>query len=326
MQSKLLTLKTDLKSLKFDQGNEPYIQFPIGYTKSFEKNDSIPQSITDFYLSNRTNPDFPLRGGTINFNLRTQTFTQASQIDRERIKKFLQDAPRGPLFIKKQIGLQLSNPKIETDSIISNTIRPAAFASEFPVVLENTRFYNNGINTLAQVGVQGTGVHTVRHGVLPFNPFVKGYHDTVNKQNVNNEYESNRLINLKWVKLSQTPDKANRINIANLGISLSSGNLFQYLGGPDSVYGIGATTIRRYDNTEQGTIKLKDRRASGLDGNVYDKIARTYQEIQNQKGSVDESGNIIYTISERSNKYGVGDPGNRASTPEARQDLSLIHI
>jgi hypothetical protein len=85
--SKLLKLKTDLKSLKFDPNNEPYILFPIGYTKSFEVNDNIPQSITDFYLSNRTNPDFPLRGGTISVDPRTLTFTQASQIDKERIKK-----------------------------------------------------------------------------------------------------------------------------------------------------------------------------------------------------------------------------------------------
>lgn len=311
-ESKLLKLKTDLKSLKFDPNNEPYVQFPIGYTKSFEKNDSIPTTITDYYLSNRTNPDFPLRGGTINFDLRTQTFTLASQIDKERIKKFFQDAPRGPLFLKKQIGLQLSNPKIETDSVISGVILPRNAFPEVPVIFENTRFYNNGINTLAQVGVQGTGVHTLRHGMLPFNPFTKAYYDTVNKQNIDNDYVKNRLVTLKLMKLSNTPDQTTRINAANLGVSLSPNNLLQYLGGPDSVYGIGVTTIKRYDNTEQGTTRIKDKLASGQISQAYAKISKSYREIQNTEGSVDEAGNIKYSTSTRDKLYGIGDPGNRA--------------
>lgn len=311
-ESKLLKLTTDLKSLKFDPNNEPYVQFPIGYTKSFEKNDSISTTITDYYLSNRTNPDFPIRGGTVNFDLRTQTFTLASQIDKERIKKFFQDAPRGPLFLKKQIGLQLSNPKIETDSIISGVILPRNAFPEAPVILENTRFYNNGINTLAQVGVQGTGVHTVRHGVLPFNPFTKAYYDTVNRQNLDNDYSKNRLVTLKLMKLSNTPDQTTRVNAANLGVSLSPNNLLQYLGGPDSVYGIGVTTIRRYDNTEQGTTRIKDKLASGQISEAYAKISKSYKEIQNTKGSVDEAGNVRYSTSTREKLYGIGDPGNRA--------------
>jgi hypothetical protein len=313
-ESKLLKLKTDLKSLKFDPNNEPYIQFPIGYTKSFEKNDNIPQTIVDLYVSNRTNPDFPLRGGTINFDLRTQTFTLASQIDKERIKKFLRDSPRGPIFLRKQVGLQLSNPKIETDTFVPTGILPQGVVQEFPRMLENTRFYNNGINTLAQVGVQGTGIHTVRHGLLPFNPLIKGYYDTVNKQNVNDDYNTNRLVTLKLMKLSNTPNQDTRVSAAKLGVSLSPLNLLQYLGGPDSVYGIGVTTIRRYDNTEQGATRIKDRIASGQLSEAYVKISRNYKEIQqasDEFGTV-RNGNQTYKTSERERLYGVGDPGNRA--------------
>ena len=39
--------------------------------------------------------------------------TKASIQDTVRITKFLKSPPRGPLFIAKQIGLQLSNPKQE---------------------------------------------------------------------------------------------------------------------------------------------------------------------------------------------------------------------
>jgi hypothetical protein len=39
--------------------------------------------------------------------------TNASAKDFIRIGKFLKDAPQGPLFLIKQVGLQLSNPQLE---------------------------------------------------------------------------------------------------------------------------------------------------------------------------------------------------------------------
>ena len=305
--SRLLKLKTDLKSLKFDPGNEPYILFPIGYTKSFEVNDPIPQSILNFYDSNRNNPDFPLRGGTINVDLRTLTFTQASQIDKERIRKFLNDKPKGTIFLQKQVGLQLSNPKIETDGII-----PGAFSG-----IENTRFYNNGINTLAQVGVQGTGLHAVRHGAIPFNPLQKGYYETVNQQNITNNAQSNRLLALKSAKLSNSP--VSRTVTSRLGIAPGSQNLFQYLGGPDSVYGVGVTTIRRYDNTEQGVTRM----AVGTDAKLYsDAVKRTYKQIEDvaTANATVSNGVQTYKTSQLSINYGVGDPGNNSSVSDSRVD------
>lgn len=305
--SRLLKLKTDLKSLKFDPGNEPYILFPIGYTKSFEVNDPIPQSILNFYDSNRNNPDFPLRGGTVNVDLRTLTFTQASQIDKERIRKFLNDKPKGTIFLQKQVGLQLSNPKIETDGII-----PGAFSG-----IENTRFYNNGINTLAQVGVQGTGLHAVRHGAIPFNPLQKGYYETVNQQNITNNAQNNRLLALKSAKLSNS--SVSRTVTSRLGIAPGSQNLFQYLGGPDSVYGVGVTTIRRYDNTEQGVTRM----AVGTDAKLYSEaVKRTYRQIEEvaTANSTVSNGIQTYKTSQLSALYGVGDPGNNSTVAGTRTD------
>jgi len=83
----LLNLKTDLKSLKYgnDQpggGNsgQPYIQT------------AIPESRTT-----------PFTSGLI----------KSSLTDTKRIFKFLKDIPQGPLFIIKQVGLQLSNPRLK---------------------------------------------------------------------------------------------------------------------------------------------------------------------------------------------------------------------
>jgi len=316
--SKLLKLKTDLKSLKFDPNNEPYILFPIGYTKSFEKNDSIPQSITDFYLSNRTNPDFPLRGGTIDVDPRTLTFTRSSQIDKERIKKFLEDKPRGPIFILKQIGLQLSNPKIETDAVLPNLFSRLENGG---ILLENTRFYNKGINTLAQVGVQGTGIHGVRHGAIPFNPLQKMYYDTVNQQNLDtdNGYKSNRLIALKQIKLSNNPDMDSRNQAALLGIALGPQNLFQYFGGPDSVYGVGNTTIRRYVNTENAVNNI----AKGPNSSKYSALVkRNYKEIDDAADQLStiKDGIQTFKVSGRSSYYNIGDPGNKSEAYDSRVD------
>ena len=83
--------------------------------------------------------------------------TLASGLDTIRIGKFLVDPPRGPLFIAKQIGLQLSNPQLErrTDALgqLLGKIGP-------------TRIYNLGINTLAQVPITAFGGHIVRHGLI----------------------------------------------------------------------------------------------------------------------------------------------------------------
>jgi hypothetical protein len=125
-------------------------------------------------------------------------------------------------------------------------------------LLENTRIYNKGINTLTQVGVQGTGTHLVRHGVFPIDLASKYYKDIVGAQSLLN-YETvtkvNRLLILQKLKLSANATRAvvdiNQVN--KLGISLNRNMMFNYLGGPNSVYGIGSTTIRRYEDTSRAS-------------------------------------------------------------------------
>jgi hypothetical protein len=199
--------------------------------------------------------DFPIRGGQLEFNLGTQSFTVSSRIDRSRIRKFFEDKPRGTAFIQKQVGLQLSNPKIET----GNTLFGIPQGLPYPGLLENTRVYNLGANTLAQVGVSGTGFHANRAGLVPFNLFEKFYYSIVNAQNVNNQKASNRLINLMALKMTTGDPFANPANIPDinlvntLGISLNRNMIYQYLGGPGSVYGVGTTTIPRVVDTTKLT-------------------------------------------------------------------------
>lgn len=264
----LIDLKTTLKSLKFGNDQPGYGSSGLPYIQTV-----IPGSLGSpglfnpiFRPGSTGNLDFPIRGGDfptvvdLSFRSGFSTYTLSSQLDRTRIRKFFKDAPRGTAFIQKQIGLQLSNPKIET----GNTLFGLGQSAPIPGLLENTRVYNGGLNTLAQVGVMGSGAHAVRHGLVPFAPFQKNYFSIVNHQNIIGNTEGsqeNRLVILRNLKMTNSRDPiTNPNNVINfekvntLGISLNKNLLFQYLGGPGSVYGIGNTTIKRtVDTTRLGT-------------------------------------------------------------------------
>jgi hypothetical protein len=312
----LVDLKTNLKSLKygFDQiggGNsgQPFIQFPI-------EDKDTPKSFLEFYSSNRNSLDFPIRGGGLDYDINSSTFTKSSQIDKERIKKFLDSKPRGTSFIEKQVGLQLSNPKIQTGPALY------AFGSFLSTVniTENTRLYNLGKNTLAQVGFSGTGIHANRHGIIALDSTAKHYSDIVGSEINLTENESiakNRLLILQQLKMSKgnnlsTNSIISNINEVNkLGISLNKNVLFDYLGGPGSVYGIGKTTLRRYVDTRDAITKVNTELSSGV---------LSYDQIANKNISTYNSGryatsffidperkiNVQYDTRENIYQYNVG--------------------
>lgn len=243
----LINLTTNFKSLKYGQdrpggGNsgQPYVQYPLPEVAS--------QQYLDFYQNNKFNLDFPLRGGGPGLGDTGPYITQAAKYDKIRIEKFLKDAPRGPIFILKQTALQLSNPKIQTGNQINLALGTQPF--RFLGNLENTRIYNGGKNTLAQVGVQGSGFHFERHGTVPINPFQQTY-IYVADDRIQNDLTRNRLLALYNTKIVRSDrvslnDPTISIETLNtLGISRDSGLLFQYPGGPTSVGGIGLTTIHR---------------------------------------------------------------------------------
>lgn len=262
--SALLDLKTNLKDLKFGNDQPQYGSSDQPYVQTYIPKTPLLLNLTGpgypLYTPGGTSwgSDYPIRGGQIKFQIGQDTFTVSNDIDKTRIARFLKDKQRGTMFIQKQIGLQLSNPKIETGKA---TLFGVGQIVPLSGLLENTRVYNRGINTLAQVGVSGTGVHAVRHGNIPFNPFQDNYYSTVNKQNVfGNEMGSkiNRLVMLTALKMvpNQNANFVNPlnfpidVNVANsLGISYNKNLLFQYLGGPGSTYGVGSTTINRYVDT-----------------------------------------------------------------------------
>lgn len=298
----LIDLKTNLKNIRFGNDQPGYGSSGLPYIQT-----QIPDTLNAtgtfkpiFRPGSTGNLDFPIRGGDIKFNIGTQTFTLSSEIDKTRIRKFFEDKPRGTAFIQKQIGLQLSNPKIETGNSLYNLQQ----TDPLPGLLENTRIYNKGINTLAQVGASGTGAHAVRHGTLPFNPLQKNYYSVVNSQNVNDDSTANRLLILNRLKM--TSSKSPIVDIANvgdtnrvntLGISLNRNILFQYLGGPGSVYGVGNTTINRAVDTTK---------LSGVNGMSYDQIMMMGSNSTKYKSTL--FGKTIPTIQDFRDQIVTSEP------------------
>jgi len=266
--SKLVKLKTDLKSLKYGHdrqgdGNsgQPYITAPI------------PNR-----LSTSSSDDGFIRGG---WNLANKS----SNEDQLRISKFLKDKPKGPLFIKRQIGLQLTNPKLETRTVNLNgfgllggllTLGFNAFNQLLP---GPTRIYNDGKNTLAQIPVNAFGTHFERHGLSPVQDDNTKYLAVAYN---NNKNDNNRLLALKkkLIKPNIAPNKniilgtinaiLGAVNVFNRAIGRGTNPLLptspllqpqdliidRYGGGPGSVYGVGTTVIRRYDVTSNGSNKF----------------------------------------------------------------------
>lgn len=218
----LINLRTNLKSLRFGNDTQgggasglPYIQT------------GLPEdSPAGEYLAGiaRNSVDWPLRGG--------QYWTVASTEDTVRVSRFLTDFPKGTVFTTKQVQLQKSNPKIETGGLASRL---------------NTQTYNLNANLLAQVLEQGSGIHIPRAGANanelgPDNPQAKYEYIVSHK-----DTEENRLVALYNSKIQSDSSLLSfDATLNRLGISAFDNNiLFDYVGGPDSLYGDGNTTIFR---------------------------------------------------------------------------------
>jgi hypothetical protein len=288
----LINFKTDLTSLRFGgdrpgggSSNQPYMQFPID-------NEQVSPAVRGYYEINRTALDFPVRGGAITQLLTAGSGIISSTLDRERIQKFFKDAPRGTAFIEKQLGLQLTNPRLQVPNAL--TFAGPSLGNTF---LPVTNVYNP-LNTLAQVQFQGTGAHFNRHGVGPaiYERLQQTYAFVAGAPQ-NNTEATNRLSILRALKLIGSTDFIINPSVVGgtgidptladrLGISLVQNQLFNYLGGPGSVYGIGFTRISRY--TDTNVTKLSETNpdpkftVQGTPGVAYSTIALTYQQIANQ--------------------------------------------
>ena len=284
----LINFKTNLTSLRFgmDQpgggdSGQPFIQAPIETVNT-------PTDFKDFYELNRTSLDYPVRGGAISSLINGSYTTDAAVIDTERIKKFFKSAPQGDTFIRKQKGLQLTNPKTQ----VPNSLQFVGLSLD-NAVIPVTQVYNPA-NTIAQVGVQGTGAHFNRHGNSPnLYESVRQTYQYVAGAPQNNTTATNRLSILRALKLISnknflvSSDVTYAIGIDpllvdRLGISSIQNQLFNYPGGPGSTYGDGFTRIFRYTDTDAAKAELTNGFTVGGKNRPYSAVAFTYQQLAAQ--------------------------------------------
>ena len=172
-----------------------------------------------------------IRGGLV-------TAGKRAALDTKRIGKFM-ISPKGITFIIKQVALQASNPKLEEPSVGP---------------FQKNRTYNLGINTLAQIPVNFTGLHINRAGLSPLSYGTEtGYKvDTSNTTKYGPYYrlrskdDNSDTSNYKnrLLKLWQTKVEGESKSYSIIGSGQET--LLSYSGGPNSVGGIGKTDIKRY--------------------------------------------------------------------------------
>lgn len=174
-----------------------------------------------------------------------------------RMTKFLADVPRGPLFIAKQVGLQLTNPQLEhkTDfNVNRNTNKPTSgqglFGNTGNFLSNTTNSISNSankiqnaigsnriwspINFLAQIAGAGAGKNIPRHG---FSLEVSESDKYPYIVRANNLSGNNRIINLtKPLRVGKYSAEGTK-------------ELFSYTGGASSYLGIGKTVINSYYST-----------------------------------------------------------------------------
>lgn len=258
----LINLKTNLKSLQFGNDTQGGGSSGLPYIKTGLPEDSPAGE----YLAGiaRNSADWPLRGGAYS--------TIAATTDTIRISRFLTDFPRGSIFTAKQVGLQKSNPNIETGGLTSRL---------------NTQTYNLNANLLAQILLEGDGTHIPRPGANTNELGPEGqknkYEYIVSHKTTN----QNRLVSLYGSKIQQDSTELTlNTDLNKLGISINDNTLFDYPGGPDSLYGEGNTFISRVVNTNSSlktpnkgeinyldtlglTDYIKVNKIAGLSGGVY---------------------------------------------------------
>jgi len=244
--SVFLKQQTDFTTLKYGmdqpQGGSsglPYIKFPI------QDAGPIRNSILEFYQRNRNSLDYPVRGGgELDSFLGNTRKTLTSEKDYDRIKMFLKDGAKGPAFLKKQVDLQKTNPRMETSQGYQST----SFGA-----IPNTWIYDpSGKNMLSAVLSSGTGYHPDRIGINGFN-FQNFYAATIQKQFTTvNGKDRNRLLAFYQTKMFNSNREVvfSDPNLYNtLGMSLNKSILFDYAQGPGSTYGVGKTVVRRATDT-----------------------------------------------------------------------------
>ena len=195
-----------------------------------------------------------VRGGIVNA-------VERSAQDVARLTRFYLTS-RGIGFLARETALQLTNPRT-----------PVGSTTIFGLELSRTRTFNLGLNILAQAGVNFSGVHFDRSGATPVFPEEDKYEtfysnlsrispaeDEGTIDNNKGITGGNRLVTLH--KTFTSIIEGDVVDGPFIKSSTAPGStLFEYNGGPDSIYGIGKTTIRKFTDTRASSLRFENGQA-----------------------------------------------------------------
>ena len=230
-QYKKLNLRDDTKNIYDTYINQPYVLRGI---QREDKKEPQLWGIGRF-------DDGLIRGGIT-------AAVERSALDTVRIAKWLA-SPKGILWVVKQVGLGLTNPKVETitDSALDRQTR-----------------IHTGVASLLSVPGSAFGLHFTRHGI-PFANEAASYGNVQIAKTLlyRANKKSNRLVSLQdnlfsssTVTLNFLQSIGNLTSVSQKAIiqtakGFKGGEIEELSGilGPQSVYGVGSTPIRRVVDT-----------------------------------------------------------------------------
>jgi hypothetical protein len=216
-----------------------------------------------------------IRGGLL-------TAIKRSAQDVLRLGKWAYDGPGGPAWLLTQTGLQRSNPKTEEEQISFLGINLGG----------RSRAYNPlGINTLAQAFTSFSGLHINRAGLLPTSYGIKIGYNVDSTEDTKYEYQvknnADKISDLENEVESFYLSSNRMLSLYDKVLNKGSETLYSYSGGPHSIYGIGSTTIKRYNFTRGEYSKLFYLKGSknaskyyqaGIDDQYYTPYQVKYEE------------------------------------------------
>lgn len=340
------TFTFNQKTLKFgennfyDRPNQGFSREPfMGKNTDIPDLDKGPSSLLGLIDSFS---DGFVRGGIL-------TAASRSAKDVARLGKFFL-SERGIGFLTKQLALQATQPDILAGNAGG---RIGSFLSSITgLSLNNNRTFNLGLNILGQAAVNFTGVHLNRSGLSPVWKDSQTYSKlAVEKSNLvgkikNNEIgkggdnsRGNRLLTLyngRMIGIVPEIETREKTGIGklfqNIGNKIKnkikdftgeSGNsiLYEYKKGPGSIYGLGKTTLYRYQNSSiparyitDGVDSFEEEYPLQIDINGYQKLrVDSTSEVRSKKSFVnDRLENSFGRISDgyRENRINAGTPGN----------------
>ena len=220
--------------------------------KTYKKPHIIRDMDSNWGLGGMAFDEGAFRGGFL-------TLTNRALQDVVRnVKHIIEDPIKGLLWGLKQIGLQASNPRVETEMVFLG---------------RRTRVFNLGIGLIANMLTGPFGVKLYRHGILNgIGEDNATYERAVNAHGGINPYDptraeytpavigtgkggGNRLSMLKDELLMFGGEDIVKTTLAMSGLPYSYKgepiDLLSGIAGPKSLYGIGRTRIRRWEKTDQ---------------------------------------------------------------------------